>query len=323
MTGNTLNGFEGIEFRADTVMPKTYRWGKKVLGRTNVVISIAPKVPSRVQGNFTYQWTYSVPKRWPAKDSVEMINRAKDEILGKVAATRSAENAWMGSPEAKKVQEIEEKERKDREERDATRKIMEGRNARIMKIVHGAGISPDEHGSWNRGGDYHSIVVLDAVLDPLNMVQYLAFGEGIALVADDRQRTYAKSSKWRASTRRDVYLVGQNESGTYFAHAVPSDMRSVAAAFRWIWDGNQIESRNGDVGIAIPKVTIKKNGEQKKVHIVDSHYVEGEILQNGALYARNATVYHEKGQHDPVKIGNEWRKIVVARRSTKASSTKD
>lgn len=320
------NVFEqlGIEFEGETYLAhKANRWSDRIIPGSNaVIIRIKPIVPRRAESQFVYEWTYTLAQRFGSKSSIEMVNRAKDEIISKVEKTRELERDWLNGPKAKELIELEKQETKAREEREAERKLKTEFDSKIYRLVHDAGISPDEHGSWKRGSDSHDIVILDAITDPIEMRKYLAHGEALALVADDRKRTYAKSSKWFPSNRRDLYLVGRNESGTAFAHSV-INVSTIFGAYKWIWNNEDIIDRNGDVGIALAKKQFKKAGESKDIVVVDSHHVKGEIIQNGAIYARNAILYHGKEQHPDVKIGDEWHKIVVAKRSKKATSSRD
>ena len=180
-----------------------------------------------------------------------------------------------------------------------------------------------------RGGDHFRLNVHDIEYDPLKL-RTLHSRTTLALIGQERTRTYAKRSQWRPSTREDLFLVGRNENGVAFAHAVSSRnaISTVRAALQWVWDVDDIEDvvdRHGDVGVirtsAVPKKTTTGT-----IKVLDSHAFTGEHCVRGRIvYARRGVLTHTKGQHPDVKIGDEWMKLVPARRSVRrtATGTKD
>lgn len=179
-----------------------------------------------------------------------------------------------------------------------------------------------DHGEY--GSDHFEIVPLEIVWRKRDLEKYHATGKYIGLAMESRTRTYAKSCQWNSSSRTDIFLVGQNENGNAFCHQVTSSCRTIANAIDWIWGGAQVEERHGDIGIT-PCPLKHVEGENLDIALPDapSHRVVGEIKQNGALYARNAFLVHEKSQHPYAYIGNEWKRIVVGRHSDKGMSSAD
>jgi hypothetical protein len=141
-----------------------------------------------------------------------------------------------------------------------------------LRLAEKAEMFYDEHGG-NRG-DYLSTVPVDFV-PPREAAEKPFFdlgNEGLALVRVERTRIYAKSSKWRPSSTTTTYLVGKNEAGTYFSHAVPN-CETVAQAIAWIWNGKQenIIHRQGDIALA--------NGKSAGIKKLPSgHKVVGEFI---------------------------------------------
>jgi uncharacterized protein YdaU (DUF1376 family) len=240
-----------------------------------------------------------------------LLTAITPELLAEIDA---ADAAFWASPAGQ-----EKKRRQVAENRAAARK------ARAMKLASEAGLNCDEHGGYRHGSDSYGISVLDIAdaQTPAKLREYHATGDMLLLVEESRTRTYAGSSKWKASTRYDRYLVGRNENGVPFAHAVKSDIRTIAEALNWIWNGEKIIARQGDVATAESKQFSSPGQIVVDYQIIDSHRIDGEIRKNGALYARNARLYHEKGQHPDITIGDTWAKIVIGRRSTKSTSTVD
>lgn len=147
-------------------------------------------------------------------------------------------------------------------------------------------------------GDYLSTGSLDYV--PPSESHAAPFhdrgGAGLALAEITRKRVYAKSSKWGASTASTRYLVGRNESGTFFAHAVPSTVSTVRAALHWIWSGHEsdIIERQGDIALI-------RGAGPKLPPLPDGHTVEG------------SRIIHD--QHAPLRLPSTGERIIVARRA--------
>lgn len=201
--------------------------------------------------------------------------------------------------------------------RDEARELVAG-------IATDAGLRDDWDGhSWCDGrGDYHALTVLDYSSDPGYII---GAGRLIGLVDQTRRRIYAKSSQFRRSDRSDKFLVGRNENGNPFAHQVPSAIASVAEAWNWIWGGAAIVARQGDIGLA-PSNIKRVEGDEDDCPVAGGHSRHrfiGETHQNGSLHVRHGFLYHEGEQHPTIYVGSEWMRVVVARRSERAMSTRD
>lgn len=120
--------------------------------------------------------------------------------------------------------------------------------------------------------------------------------------------------------RKDYYLIGHNETGTFFAHPVDSPLRSSyamsspKACVDWvlskIWqcrikDLEDIE-RQGDICL-VPIPSIPKTAqlyEHKRIVLRDNHVLEGTIWRDadGTIYTRRgARLVHSKRQHATIK----------------------
>lgn len=192
-------------------------------------------------------------------------------------------------------------------------------NHKVKKFAEDTAIAGDHHGVYQSGDDI-SIYVMDAVTGE-DMEKYHASGEFMALVRIDRSRPYSNAyrSQYGPGRRSDKYLIGQNETGTKFAHQVYDKVKTVEEAVNWIWQDQPVTARQGDIGIT-PSRTIKhKLGNLvKDYRIMDSHMFTGEIFSNNSIFVRNGVLHHEKDQHPDIFVpADKWYKIVFARRATK------
>lgn len=124
------------------------------------------------------------------------------------------------------------------------------RRAAVELAARLTSLPKDEHVGYDRG-DYHSVSGLDFAT-PSEARRFLATpGTCLALVNVTRTRRYAKSYGHGPSTASQAYLVGQNEAGTGFAHAVPKTCSSIDDAVRWIWGcaPEALVARQGDVAL--------------------------------------------------------------------------
>jgi hypothetical protein len=198
------------------------------------------------------------------------------------------------------------------------------RRQEFLDLAIGAGLTHDEHGGYSTSGDYHTLRIVDYVWSKKHLKMFFACGKYLGLVEETRVRVYAKSSKWRPSERTDRFVVGTNENGVPFCHAVPNTIASLIDALDWIWTSHELEARHGDV--AVTKCNLKHvKPMYEELEVVPlSHVVRGEIYEKqNQIYARNAVLVHTKQQHPDVIIGNVWKKIIVARRSTRRESSTD
>lgn len=177
-----------------------------------------------------------------------------------------------------------------------------GRYRQAQKLAVSAGQMWDEHGSSR--GDY----LTTRGLDWINPAKAKAApycdmgGRGLALIEINRRRVYAKSSKWYPRDTSTRYLIGRNEAGTYFAHAVPATVESVLGAVDWIWHGKarQIVARQGDIAL------ISARGPARIPALPAGHRVNG------------AMIYHET--HPPIPKPEYGQAVIVARRAVVRAS---
>jgi hypothetical protein len=168
-----------------------------------------------------------------------------------------------------------------------------------------AGLYFDEHGSSR--GDHLTTHGQDYV--PPAIAKSAPFFDsgraGLGLVVVSRKRVYAKSSKWHPRETSTRYLVGRNEAGTFFAHAVPSSCSSVYDAISWIWHGqaNSIIRRQGDIAVA--------RGRGRRIPSLPS----GHRMDDGHItHATHPTIaapgrgeYLIVGKRAAVRVSNETR----------------
>ena len=192
------------------------------------------------------------------------------------------------------------------------------RRRSAMALAEGAMMRWDEHGSAR--GSYLRTAPLDYV--PAHEAKGAPYcdmgGEGLGLVAVRRTTVYPNSAHCRPSTAETLFLVGKNEAGTYFAHAVASATAteggplvlapSVRGALEWIWRGHQddIVQRQGDIALisgAGPKIPA----------LPDRHVADMEA----------GVVHHPT--HPDLPIPGKGQRIIVARRAVPRaiSGTKD
>lgn len=301
--------------------------------------AIPEKIRQRIQTHDTGGYCYtdgSVRLRSAAADAVQRWEKGRKIILQDTTATTYSKRnieALLAAITPELLAEIDAADAafwaspagQEKKRRQAAENRAAARNARALKLAGEAGLNCDEHGGYRHGSDSYSISVLDIAdaKTPAKLREYHATGDMLLLVEEGRTRTYAKSSQWKASTRYDRYLVGRNENGIPFAHAVKTDIRTIAEALSWIWNGEKIIARQGDVATAESKQFTSPGQIVENYQIIDSHHIDGEIRKNGSLYARNAMLYHLKEQHPAIIVGSEWVKIVIGRRSTKSTSTAD
>jgi hypothetical protein len=130
--------------------------------------------------------------------------------------------------------------------------------------------------------------------------------------------------------RKTYFLVGFNElTKAPFRH--PLGAHQVRAAVRkhgtdqaaivrtcqcWMFDVTEKQLaasiRQGDV-LLTPVRAAPEGEELGSEARLDSHVIEAaEVRKNGALYARDLTIRHEKGQHRTV-VAEGWHRVVMAR----------
>ncbi len=197
--------------------------------------------------------------------------------------------------------------------------------ANAKALAQKAGLHHDEHGGYGRG-DYHTLIVQDVVSGKKELQTLFSAGKILALIEDSRKRVYSNKymASFGAGHRSDMYLVGTNENGVPFAHGVSKACSSVKQAIAWIWGGAKITARHGDVAIAPSTLSGKTKGEIVNDAIIhDAHHFTGEMHKNGSVHVRNGTLHHIKNQHPDVPIGEQWQRIVIAKRAVATSSSRD
>lgn len=174
----------------------------------------------------------------------------------------------------------------------------EWKTQKALELAKKAGQYFDEHGGVSRG-DHLKTDGLDYVSPYHGSLESPYFdmgGEGLGLIRITRKRIYASSSGWYPSYCSTTYLIGRNESGTYFAHAVPRHIETVYEAVQWIWNGRaeQIISRQGDIALIWgrgPKLPELPHGHEVK----------------------NGYIVHES--HPPLPLPGKGQRIIVGRRA--------
>lgn len=133
--------------------------------------------------------------------------------------------------------------------------------------------------------------------------------------------------------RKDYYLVGTNENGTFFAHAIESPLRSsfakelpeqcVSYVLAKIW-GVKIAQlpeviRQGDLAF-IPVRNIPEGAQQHPENTMvlrDSHVLKGDIWIAGEeVYTRRgASLKHTKGEHGVIKAKEGLYRVALGHRA--------
>lgn len=164
-----------------------------------------------------------------------------------------------------------------------------------------AGYEADEHGFTSRG-DHWKITTLDYVppRDSAAAPYFDAGGAGMALIRIDRTRVYAKSCKWSPSRTSTYYVVGRNEAGTYYGHAV-TPAPTLVEALAWVWSGYQVIARQGDIALV-------RGGKSGYIPTLPGGHV---VTSDGVTHPT----------HPTLRLPQAGERIIVARRAgTRVSS---
>jgi len=238
---------------------------------------------------------------------IEIIDIEKKQVPLDLQMFASAVSGLVLSPE-------DLKERKEKREKDKAQQ-------QVINICQSLNWNIDEHGgfaghgkygtsTYNRG-DYFSISILD-ILPYKKSYRKPYFNMSkdhlpLSLVRLNRKRVYARSSNWFPHTTSSLYLVGQNESGTYFAHAVSSRLQAsdkrrnnptLLDALLWIWNCplDLLLRRQGDIAV------VKSSGRS---HVLPAgHMLQGDMI------------IHET--HPSIQAPGKGEKIIVGRRAKPA-----
>jgi hypothetical protein len=184
----------------------------------------------------------------------------------------------------------------------------------------------DEHGSWNFGVESNR----KGGCESLNWDLY-SYGEDVHtknfLAIIQIRRFYRKKQGYYPSIRKNYFLLGRNEDGTVFAHAVESavihsairrGVDPILAVQKWIF-GFDYERvlRQGDIALipcsrrpAAPPLA-KRTAIVNKTHALKAN----QLLENGELYAKNPHLTHVPGAHPEVQGLNKWYRVAVGQRA--------
>lgn len=155
----------------------------------------------------------------------------------------------------------------------------------------------DEHGSLP-----HKVIYLD-YLDARKSKKapyYDTGKKGLGFVEGSVTTRYRGNWKGWSSTRRTRYLIGRNESGTFFSHAVSLKCKNVREAIDWIWNGkaDDILRRQGDVAVIRTSSNRIDKGLSK---LPDGHVVDGD------------QIVHKT--HPPITVPGKNERLIVGRRA--------
>ncbi|MBS3949740.1 MAG: hypothetical protein KGZ53_03635 [Peptococcaceae bacterium] len=127
-------------------------------------------------------------------------------------------------------------------------------------------------------------------------------GAGMGLIAITRRTCYSKSSGWGPSDVATRYLVGRNESGSYWTHPVPVSCATVIDALEWLWDGrgHDIIERQGDISL------VRGRGPRMPRELPDGHTIDGSYIVHRS--------------HAPLRLPQSGERIIIARRAAARSA---
>ncbi len=209
----------------------------------------------------------------------------------------AAYRALMTQPQPLSREAWQQRQAARRERAAARLKDALGRKA--VALAAGAGLDYDEHG-YDRG-DHRTTKGLDFVTPKFaKSAPYFDMGgEGLGLIEVERKRVYARRCMWSPSRAYSRFLVGKNEAGTYFAHAVPNSIESVREALTWMWQGKEmtILARQGDVALCAGKA-------RKLPALPEGHRVD---IERGLIV-------HDT--HPALPLPGAGQYLLVARRAT-------
>jgi hypothetical protein len=188
----------------------------------------------------------------------------------------------------------------------------------------------DEHGAWTTG--IVSTSNRSGVSVNVALYGFTRWRRRCYAVVQVRQCEFHPTRYSRI--RKDYYLIGRNENRRPFAHPIPyGPVRSavnrdpenleapVLAAMAWIW-GIKVEklstvARNGDTAL-IPELPRSRDTfdlGRADVQVIDSHMIRADSYRvNGEkIWALNASLTHDKGQHPEVSVSG-WARVAIGKR---------
>lgn len=185
----------------------------------------------------------------------------------------------------------------------------------------------DEHGSWNFDAAFDKKGRGQAINWDLYGVGYDVHSVQLLIVVQVRQ--YSKAHKnWFPRIRKNYFLVGTNEDGTTFAHAVShapifaairAERDVVQAVQNWIFGGDYAGMiRHGDLALLPLKARPAGSKGQLRKHAVleDSHELSATqiAIVEDRVYAKNPSLHHLPGTHSDVSAKG-WYRIMIGTRA--------
>lgn len=198
---------------------------------------------------------------------------------------------------------------------------------RVNKLINeaAAGAHVDEHGAWEFGADIDR--KRRGVALNWDLYGYgLDFHSGRMLAVIQVRQYHKQCAGWWPSIRKNYFLIGSNEDGTVFAHAVQSavvrsairrDRPVIRAVQDWLWDADYSKVvRQGDIGLIPRRSKPKGESIDDSVTVEGSHHLSAaEILRDGKhLYALNPAMVHVPGTHPSVSAVG-WYRVASAKRA--------
>ena len=132
-------------------------------------------------------------------------------------------------------------------------------------------------------------------------------GAGLAVIDEETEALHFRLGWWRPFILTERYLIGRNEAGTAFAHAVParSETSTITGALRWIWSGYAPTRRQGDIAI------VTAVGPKMPALLPQRHHVDA-----AAGVVRHAT-------HPDLALPGAGERLIVGKRTTLGVSSHD
>lgn len=196
----------------------------------------------------------------------------------------------------------------------------------VQQLIKAASESDraDEHGSWEFRAEFDGKGRGSAINYDVYAIGSDYHSQGLLVILQVRK--YEKLHKnWFPSIRKNYFLLGYNEDGSAFAHAVSSPVIHAAiragrdpilAVQNWIFDADYTKViRQGDLALVPVRSIPAPEIDSTELVLVDSHHLTADkIRQNGHLYAQNPTLYHLPGTH-PTVSGRGWYRVQVGNRA--------
>lgn len=219
--------------------------------------------------------------------------------------------------------------------------------AAIAKALDG---SVDEHGAWTTGietdsrqrGSAVNVDLYDYGVD-LTRVPRRRTPQPIAVVQVRLWRRTRARQQW-PEVLKDYYLIGRNERGTPFAHAIPANLRRgakdaplgaiCARAQAWVFgvQPHQLDQLHRQGDVALQRIDRLPRGLLpvsliSPIPVLDSHRIQraGVVYVDDAgvpVALRDGVLRHGKRQHLQVGGDGLWR-IRTGRRGTSRSFTRE